>query len=486
MSDLLSIGVTGLNVSKKALETTGHNLANANTEGYSRQRVNQTSNVPISKSGLVVGSGARITGVNRVHDQFIEKRLNSTISDHEFHKESAMQLDQIQNIFNEIDNDGLNKIMNKFYNSFRELANQPENETIRSVVRDNAALAVKDFRRIRGTLDDLARNVDRKLEMDVKSINQLVKNVAKLNKKIAIIEANGDETGDLRDQRDLAIRDLSTFFKINSYTDNNGNYNVSAKGVGSLVSAGEYQELDVVSKSKIDSSNNMAGSVEVVFKNKPKNPITKNFSGGTFTSLLNTRNDHLENAQKQMDKLAFQFIQTTNAVHRRGYVNREIKVDQNGNPAQQDSVGPTTGINFFKDVDKIDGAASIIDLSENVKDDISNITTALSPNSPGDNRVAIGISKIQHEKILDNGTTTIEEKFLQTVGQIGMNAGKANLDAEQSDGLLAQTKAVKERLSGVSIDEETANLVRYQQAYDASAKVLKSADEMFKTVLGII
>ena len=115
MSDLLSIGVSGLNVSKKALETTGHNLANANTEGYSRQRVSQTTNTPISKGGLIHGSGARIVNINRVHDTFVEKRLNSTISEHEFFKERSLQLEQVENIFNEIDNEGLNKILNRFY-----------------------------------------------------------------------------------------------------------------------------------------------------------------------------------------------------------------------------------------------------------------------------------------------------------------------------------------------------------------------------------
>ncbi|MCK5882522.1 MAG: hypothetical protein KAG61_02445, partial [Bacteriovoracaceae bacterium] len=149
MSDLLSIGVSGLNVSKKALETTGHNMANANTEGYSRQKVVQTSNTPISKGGLVHGTGARIVNINRVHDEFIEKRLNASISEHEYFQERSLQLEQVENIFNEIDNEGLNKILNRFYNSFRDLANQPENETIRSVVRDNASLVTKDFRRIR-------------------------------------------------------------------------------------------------------------------------------------------------------------------------------------------------------------------------------------------------------------------------------------------------------------------------------------------------
>lgn len=461
-------------------------MANANTEGYSRQKVVQTSNTPISKGGLIHGTGARIVNINRVHDEFIEKRLNSTISEHEYFQERSLQLEQVENIFNEIDNEGLNKILNRFYNSFRDLANQPENETIRSVVRDNAALVAKDFHRIRNTIDSISKNVDKKLEMDVGGINNHIEHISSLNKKIATLEVVNAETGDLRDQRDLAIRDLSKYFKIHTYVDERGGYNVSARGVGTLVSGGEFQRFAIKTSTKDDSSNNMAGSAEVVFENRPNTPITNSFSDGTFTSLLKVRNDDIQKLQKGIDDLAFDFIQTTNAVHRRGFVNRKIEIDENGNPASFDKKGPVTGINFFKEPLQRDGAAHMIDLSDSIKDDVSNIVTALTPNSPGDNRVAIGISKIQHEKILDDGSTTIEEKFLSMVGEVGMKTGKAMLDAEQSEGILAQTNSLRERLSGVSIDEETANMVRYQQAYDASAKVIKSADEMFRTVLGLL
>ncbi len=486
MSDLLSIGVSGLNVSKKALETTGHNLANANTEGYSRQRVSQTTNTPISKGGLIHGAGARIVDVNRVHDPFVEKRLNGTISEHEFFKERSLQLEQVENIFNEIDNEGLNKILNRFYNSFRELANQPENETIRSVVRDNAALVVKDFHRIRETVDNLARNVDKKIEMDIVGINQLSEQISVLNKKISSMEVVGAETGDLRDQRDLAIRNLSAFFEVNTYIDNRGNYNVAAKGLGSLVSGGVFQKLAVMSRNKDDSTNNMAGSIEIVFEDRPQSAVTQKFVNGTFASQLKVRNEDLRQIQDGIDHLAYSFIKTTNAVHSKGYVNRQVALDEQGNPVAYDKRGPTSGIDFFTEPTAIEGAAHAIDLSDAIKEDLSNISTSLAPNAAGDNRVAIGISKLQHEKLLDDGNSTIEEKFLQMVGNVGVKSGKAKLDTEQSEGILAQTKAIRERLSGVSVDEETSNMVRYQQAYDASAKVIKSADEMFKTVLGLV
>ncbi len=486
MADLLNTGITGLSAAKKGLQTTGHNISNANTEGYSRQRVNQVTNFPVIKDGLITGTGTRVRSVNRMHDAFLERRLNQDISKKEFFEERTSQLQQLEQIFNEIDSEGLNKVLNRFFNSFRELAAQPENETIRSVVRDNASLVVKDFHRIRETMDSTAYNIDKKVRADITTINQYIKDISKLNTNIAILEAANDETGDLRDQRDLAIRHLSEHFDVNSYTDNRNNFIVNAKGVGTLVSAGEHQELVIGTRGRGESSNNMAGSVEVFFKSRPQTAITDRFTGGSLSSCINVRNVDLQKYQSKMDEIALEFSHTVNAIHRRGFVNRPIEMDESGAIITDESKGPITGIDFFKIPDDSYHAAAKIDLSDAVKADLNNIATALAPNSPGDNRIALGISKIQHERLADEGTVTLEEKFLKTIGNIGLETGKATLNKDQTTGILAQTTALKERVSGVSLDEEAANMVRYQHAFDASARVMRTADEMFKTVLGIL
>ena len=131
-------------------------------------------------------------------------------------------------------------------------------------------------------------------------------------------------------------------------------------------------------------------------------------------------------------------------------------------------------------------AAEYIDLSDEVKEDVNNIATALNPNSPGDNRIAIAISRVQHEKILNDGMVSFEEHYLKSIGDIGLQSAKAQIDTEQSSGIVAQLQSMKERISGVSLDEEAANMVRYQNAYEASAKMIRVSDEMFKAVLGVM
>ncbi len=485
MPDILNIGVTGLHSSKKSLETTSHNIANVNTEGYSKQRVHQSSNSPISKGGLIQGTGANINRIARDHDQFVEKRLNSNISSGEYFKHRSEQLEQVENIFNEIDQDGLNKVLNKFFNSFRELSNAPENETIRSVVRDNAALVSKDFNRINETLGGLVDGINRKVEGEVHEINEITKRISFLNRKIATLEVVKSETGDMRDKRDDLVRELSKSFKIHTYQDEKGRYVVSAVNVGTLVTGANVAELATGPVSASSSKSGMPGAVEVFFKKRPAGSITHKFKSGRISSLIRVRNEDIKQLYEKVDLIAHEMTQTVNAIHRRGFVNRKVELDANGNPALNDAKGPTTGLNFFKSLDEVKGASQKIDLEDAIKNDLTNIATALSPNSPGDNRVAVAISKIQHERVIGGGVATLEESYLSSIGNLGLQTRKASLDGEQADGLLALTNNIKQRVSGVSLDEEASNMVRYQQAYEANAKIMQTADEMIKTILAI-
>jgi flagellar hook-associated protein 1 FlgK len=483
--DILGIGNSGLVAAKRSLETTGHNIANVNTKGYSRQRVEQVNNTPINRSGIIQGTGVRVRGVERTHDPFVEKRLQKSTSQEAYSRFRFEEMEQIENIFNEVDSEGLNNIINRFYNAFRELSSQPDNETMRSVVRDTANLVVKDFSRIRDSLDTASRSIDQKIQGEIEDINAIAKNITELNIRIANLEAAGDETGDLRDQRDLAVMELSKSFRVHTYIDDQNHFVVSAVGVGTIVAGGQAQELAASGSSVKDSSSGMDGSIEVFFRTRPAQKITPKFKSGRLSTLIRVRNEDIQNLQTDMDRLAYDFAKSVNAIHKRGYVSRKLETGPNGELPEMDRKGPVTGIKFFEISDQPDGAIYSLKLSDEVEADISNIVTALAPNSPGDNRVSLAISKLQHEKFVADGTATLEEEFLKTVGNVGVEVGKAKLDAEQMEGIRVQMATVKERISGVSLDEETANMVKFQHAYDAAAKVMATADEMFKTVLSI-
>lgn len=485
-ADLLSIGKSGLFASKKSLATTSHNISNVNTEGYSRQQVKTKTNVPLGQGDFVMGSGVNIQSVKRVHDTLIEKRLNSAVTDHSFHDEKKFQLERVEEVFNETTTEGINKVLNRFFNSFRELANQPENETVRAVVRDNAKIVMSDFQRSREQLREVRAGINNKIQNAAIDINTLSHSIAKLNKDITRLEISGGETGDLRDQRDLAVKNLAEYMDVHTYEDEKGQFVVSTPGAGSLVTGGVVSELKTGSVIRGNTgSNKDESNLELYFADKPTAPITENIRSGKISALKKARDEDIQELEDQLDQLAYTIVKSTNAIHKKGFINEELPLDENGNPYVLGSK-KMTGIEFFKDLTDVKGAADLIDLSNDVKNDLNNIATALSPNSPGDNRVAIAISKLQHEKIVGNADATLEEHYLKSVGKIGLSVSKARIDTEQSMGILAQAKSIKERISGVSIDEETANMVKYQHAYEASARVIRAADEMFQTVLGIM
>lgn len=468
------------------MSTTSHNIANANTEGYSRQEVRTKTGPAIGEGDYVMGSGVEIQSIRRQHDELLEKKLNTSISNHEFNQERTLQLGHIEEIFNEINSEGMNKVLNRFFNSFRELSNQPENETVRHVVKENAKIVVGDFHRIQASLDNVRGSINKKISLSVSEINSLSKTIAKLNKEINIQEVSGGMANDLRDQRDRALRTLTEFFPITTYSDSQGQFVVSIEGVGSIVAGGLHQELVAGTSVKDGGTSVDKGDMEVFFASRPGVNISDRIKGGTLGAQLKTRNEEVVGLEKQLDELAHGLVLATNAIHRKGFANHPVPVDAQGNPVPNAASKKVTGINFFKEPLDLRRAAEYISLSDDIENDVNNIATALEPNKPGDNRVALAISKLQHEKVLGGGTTTFEEQYLKGVGNIGLQTGKSKIDEEQSAGILAQAKSFKERLAGVSLDEEAANMVRYQNAYEASAKVIKASDEMFKAVLGLL
>jgi flagellar hook-associated protein 1 FlgK len=368
----------------------------------------------------------------------------------------------------------------------RELSNQPENETVRTVVRENAKIVTGDFHRIQDNLDHVRANVNKKISSSVEEINALSRTIAKLNKEINVQEVAGGMANDLRDQRDRAIRTLTEFFPVTAYTDNQNQFVVSIEGVGSIVAGGLVQELAAGSTVKNGASSADKGNVEIFFANRPSIPFSEKIRGGSLGALIKTRNEDVESLERQLDELAHGLVLATNAIHRRGFTNHPVPTDAQGNPIPNAAQRKVTGINFFKEPLDLRRAAEYIEISDEIEKDVNNIATAYEPNKPGDNRIALAISKLQHEKVLGGGTTTFEEQYLKSVGNIGLQVGKSKIDEEQTAGILAQAKSFKERLSGVSLDEEAANMIRYQNAYEASAKVIKASDEMFKAVLGLL
>lgn len=486
MNNVLGIGHSGLAAAKKQMATTAHNISNVNTEGYTRQRAELQANNPIGRGNLVMGTGVDVAHVRRINDELLDKKLQGATSDNSFHEERTYQLGQVEEIFNEANGEGLNKVISDFFNAFRELTTQPDNETLKSVLRDKAQLVCQDFRRISDRIDNIEKNIEGRLRIYTEDINTMIDNIAALNIKISELEIAGGETGDLRDQRDVQIKNLSEYFEIETFTNERNQCVVNVLGVGAVVAGGTTQHLQsTVGRPEFSLANDNQKSLYVYFENKSSFNLADKFKKGKMQGLYETYNGDLKNCKDNIDDIAYNLTLATNTLHRKGYVNAKLPLDENGQLILGDFKA-ITGINFFEEPTSKNGAASSIDLSSLVKENPVYIAAAAAPNSPGDNRVALSISKLQHEKLFNNGTASFEDQYLKNVGSIGLASSKSKVNLDQSKGIVAQVKTLRDRVSGVSLDEEATNMIQYQQAYEASAKVIKASDDMFNSLLSML
>jgi flagellar hook-associated protein 1 FlgK len=382
-------------------------------------------------------------------------------------EEKDMVLKQAEDIFNEMNGDGLNRVVSKFFNEFRKLGNEPENEAVRQSVREATQAMANDFRRLRSEVVELSRHIDNRLDGYTGEINATAEEIRDLNLRINQTEVTGAPANDLQDKRDQALRKLATYMDVNAHKDNQGNYTVDIRGVGPLVINTEVEKLSTV-RSANDGNGKIENALDIKTSGSAQNAVTHQIKGGKMGALLEVRDQTLSTVLDRLDELAYTITETVNDVHRMGYT-------RDG----------ATGIDYFKSLGSKDRASEFMALSDAVGASANNIATAFQVNAPGDNRVAIAISSLQGQPLLNGGKTTVDEWYNSIVSDIGVTAARAKAGINQQRDIMTNLQKMRDQVSGVSLDEETANLMQFQHTYDASAKVIQIADEMMKTVLDL-
>lgn len=466
--NIFNTGKSALFSSRSALSTTGHNISNVNTEGYSRQRVEQESVAADRLGNAVYGTGVRVAGIQRINDEYLTRQVSHETKFLGQYREKDVALMQADSIFNELNNEGLNRLMAKFFNEFRKLGNDPESEAMRATVRESTDQLIGDFHRISRSLRDIQKNIDVRLETNIREANELVDRLAHLNEEIKRSELNThSQAADLRDKRDVAIKKLSEIADISVASNERGELTVSLSGVGPLVSGSLKNKL-YVETAKSNEEGRPEGSLVVRLEHNNSPDVGGRIKNGKLGGLLESRDQILGTAARRLDELAFTFASKINEIHRKGY-----------------TVGGDTGIDYFEQPDSIEGAAERLSLSSDVREDANNIATALMPDAPGDNRVVLLISKLQHQRVMGGGKSTFDDHYNATVADLATIAQKNKQVLEHQNHIVEQLEKIRQSIAGVSLDEETMNLVQFQQAFNASAKVIKVADEMLETVLNL-
>ncbi len=467
---IMNMSKGALSTNQTALATTSHNISNANTEGYSRQRVELETENPLSIGKSQIGGGVRIGTVARTHSSFLNQRLQGENSSLGKFEGAADIYSQVETIFKNDGEEGIAKSVSDFFNNIRSLSAQPESAPLRSAVRESAQNITARFQGVAGSVDAVVQDLNRRVEGSVVEINALTSRIASLNQRIVETEmaGGGMNANDERDARDLTVQKLAKIIPVDITPVDNGSINVASGKVGILVNGSDRVEFGTQRTS--DGPNPGANRVTVLGgagSNSVKD-VTDFIDSGSLGAYIQVRDREVPQLMGRIDTIAYNLSEQVNGIHRDAF-------SRNG----------TKGTDFFQNLGTAVGAASRFTLSDAVKSDVSNIATAQASNAPGDNRALLAIADLQDKKIFDNGKANFTDYTSSTIGALGIEskANIANLETQQ--GVMEQLKSMREQVAGVSIDEEAINMLKFQKAFDANAKMIQTADSMLETVLNL-
>lgn len=423
----------GLIVQQAALHTTGHNISNANTAGYSRQRVDMKADLAFNYVGVgQLGTGVKIDGVVRMIDDYVSKQIRQENSVFNKYNTKSDILGQVEIIFNEPSDTGINANLGEMFDSWQELSKNPESLTQKSIVVEKSKTLAQSLNHMSKQLNNLKNNTVEDIGKNVMDFNSTVDKLDSLNKQIFNVSIKGQVPNDLLDQRDMLLKDLSGIANISTGFDKYGRVEISI---------GDQEVLKGADK------NTMTVDVDQQFKIGTENitiesgQIAGNLEGlDEINGRLNDLNDFTNNMATMI-----------NAEH------------DPANPIFSDfSMAGTIKVNIAND--KIMAG-----------NDIN------SP--PGDGSRALKIAGLRNEKIGGPTGTTIEGSYTNIVTSVGISKQYADNMVSNQEVLLDHLMLRRESTSGVSIDEEMTNVIKFQKSYQANARVISVLTEMLDTLI---
>lgn len=445
-------GLRALRAQQKAIDVVNHNIANANTEGYSRQVATLATTSPYSvptmnrtQSAGQIGSGVIVSSVDRVRDGFVDYQLRNELSAQGQWEAARDSLEQVEAVFTEPASSGLNTLLNRFWQSWQELSNAPSDLAVRANLIEQASTLTTAINYDYEQLTALRQDLNRQIALTVAEINDAASRISSLNAQIAQIELTGQQANDLSDQRDLLLDQLSKLAKVSVVAAPNGM---------AQVFLGNRLLVDGAKSNALQTANGTGGMSEVQWPDG--NEI--NVAGGRLFGLFEQRDTVVPNLLADLDDLAASLIAAVNDVHATGF--------------GLDDAGPVAPGRLFLTGS---GAADIA-VSATVVSDPRSIAAAATPGAPGDGSLALGVAQALKSAGVDSG-------YRSFIAGLGVRARAASERVENQEVLVLHLRRRQEALSGVSLDEETVNLLKYQQAYEAAARVITAVDQMLETLI---
>ena len=302
------------------------------------------------------------------------------------------------------------------------------------------------------------------------TVNQKLSEISELNKNIREMESHTQKANDLRDRRDKLLKETSEIIDINSYIDTNDQVVVRGPGDHLLIEGGHSAQLFLSDSIRTPSGQPHIMTTDI-FGGNPRD-INDMIQNGKVSGLVSVRDTHCQQALDDTNNMAKTYADGFNDLHRKAFGAGEFS--------------QSSGREFFTGVSHPDGQHALkIDINPLVENDINALSIGISPEASGDNVLCNLMTKLSGEPLLENGTMSVMGLYDRMAGRVGINSMQAHEAKEASSIVLTRLKAQRESVSGVSLDEEAANLLKYQHLFTASSRVITTADQMFQTVLDL-
>ena len=467
----LSLGTRALAAQRQGVEVAGHNLANVNNSAYARQRVSIQSTASSDGFTDPVGSGAEVVAIRQIRDQILDGQVIAEGGVSGSLEAQQRALKTAQSLLGQsIDRgnkgaggtsaaDGvgggqqLAAGLTDFFNSFASLAAQPASMPEREITLRRAAALAAQFPALDNRLSTLGSQLDESLDTDLKSANALLSDIARLNGQISRTEAvSGGSANDLRDQRQAKLESLSEVIGFDSIEASDGSVGIVVGGVSLVTSDVREKTLETFTNVTGDRMIRASGTTDALV-----------ITSGRVHGTLDARDGGLKNLRSGINDLAKSLIDEVNALHTAGF-----------------ALDGSTGRAFF-----LGSSAADIRVNQALLDDPSSLQVSGSATARGDNRVAKALSQLGNQPIAALDGQTLGNAYNRIVGRLGEDLSSVNQQLADQKVVAELLKGQRDSVSGVSIDEEMADLTRFQRGYQASAKLINTIDEMMDTTLSL-
>lgn len=450
----LYISISGLQASRQSLDTVSHNISNANNKNYVRQSAIHGNN-PYTRTAdgrLETGTGVSVIQIRQTRDEFLDLKLRREISSFGYYNAKSQILEDVEGVFNEITNSGLQKVMDDFWNNWNELYKEPESLTIRGLVHESSVAFTETVNHISTQLNDIKTNLNKEILIKVEEVNNILSNIAQLNNSIKLVEGQNSriKANDFRDERNAFLDRLSELLPVTAYENSFGETIVSLQG-RDLINGSHVSTIDI--KTSKD------GLGHIYWKNSSEKIDLQGL--GELGGFIDIRDTSMNEYIGRLDKLVKEMAQRINTIHKSGY-------DLEGN----------TNEDFFVGID-VDNPAANIKINPILAN--FNKIAVSKTGSIGDGDIAKEIYEIRNELLY--GDMNLDDYYRDIVLSLGLERQEARTIASNQGFLIRSIDEKRKSISAVSLDEEMADMIKFQHSYSANSRVINAIDEMIETVV---